>query len=338
MIIRATSSLPVPLRHVKQLLVAIVATCAVLSHSARAQTPGPEVFAPGVISGAANDLSPAFTPDGRTVFFTRGNSMQSTILVSHRTAGGWSKPAIAPFSGEWRDLEATMAPDGSYLVFASNRPAVAGGRPLDGVYNGGVQEGRGGNLWRVDRTPHGWGAPYRLPDVINGNTSIFSPSIAADGSLYFMQPTGLQQRFHIFRAAWSHGAYETPVAVPIAAGDDVGDFDPAVAPDESYIVFSSARLQAKGTSLFIAFRRNGSWTPPEYLGDTVSAPGTGNIEARLGPGARVLYFSSTRVVATPPGDRAASARGLASMEVWNDGLMNVWRVSLDPWLRAGTER
>lgn len=326
----------------KQLLVAVIATCAVLSQPARARAPAPapapEVFAPGVISGAANDLSPAFTPDGRTVFFTRGNSAQSTILVSHRTADGWSKPEIAPFSGEWRDLEATMAPDGSYLVFASNRPAVVGGRPLDGYYNGAVQEGRGGNLWRVDRTPQGWGAPYRLPDVINGNASIFSPSIAADGSLYFMQPVGPRQRFHIFRAAWSGGAYAAPVEVPIAAGDDVGDFDPAVAPDESYIVFSSARLTAKGTSLFIALRQHGTWTTPVYLGDTVSAPGTGNIEARLGPGARVLYFSSTRVVPTPLGDRAASARGLESMEAWNDGLMNVWQVSLDPWLRAAGDR
>lgn len=308
--------------------------CLALAAPAAAQAPKPDVFAPGVISGPANDMSPAFTPDGRTVFFTRANGMQSTILVSRRSGARWSKPVIAPFSGEWRDLEATMAPDGSYLIFASNRPTVAGGKPLDAFYNGAPRPGRGGNLWRVDRTAHGWSAPRRLPDVVNANTSIFSPSIAGDGSLYFMQPTGAKGRFHLFRAAYVNGAYTTPVPVDVGAGEDVGDFDPAVAPDESFLVFSSARLPAKGTSLFITFRDHGTWTTPAYLGDTVSAPGTNNIEARLGPDGRTLYFSSARVLPTPPDDRAASARGLALMDAWNDGLMNVWRVSLDGWLAA----
>ena len=57
-----------------------------------AQQAVPEVFAPGVISGPANDLSPAFTPDDRTVFFTRANAEQSPILLSHHSAGMWSTP------------------------------------------------------------------------------------------------------------------------------------------------------------------------------------------------------------------------------------------------------
>lgn len=310
---------------------------AVTAARAGAQGPAPEVFAPGTISGPASDLSPAFTPDGRTVFFTRTNGMQSTILVSHRVAGRWSAPEIAPFSGRWRDLEPAMAPDGSYLIFASNRPTTREGSPLDGHYNGATQPEKGGNLWRVDRTARGWGAPQRLPDVINQSSSIFSPSIAANGNLYFMQPTGPHERFHLFRAGYEHGAYTTPVAVDVGAEEDVGDFDPAVAPDERFLVFSSARLSAKGTSLFITFEHDGAWAPPVYLGDSVSAPGSGNIEARLGPDARTLYFSSTRVVPTPLDDAMASVRGLARMDRWNDGLMNVWRVSLAPWLRAGAE-
>lgn len=165
-----------------------------------AQHAVPEIFAPGIISGPANDLSPAFTPDGQTVFFTRANPDQSTIMVSHLSAGTWSKPEIASFSGVWRDLEPAMAVDGSYLIFASNRPATEGGTAIDAFYNGAPQPGRGGNLWRVDRTASGWGSPHRLPDVVNGNMSIFSPALAGDGSLYFMQPTGAKTRFHIFRA------------------------------------------------------------------------------------------------------------------------------------------
>jgi hypothetical protein len=319
--------------------IVIVSLLGITGRALPSREPRPEVFGPGVISGPANDLSPAFTPDGRTVFFTRANAEQSIILVSHLSGEKWSKPEIAPFSGVWRDLEPAMAMDGSYLIFASNRPAIEGGTPLDAFYNGATQPKKGGNLWRVDRTTNGWGAPHRLPDVINGNSSVFSPALAANGSLYFMQPSGAKSHFHIFRSRLTHGEYEPPVAVSVSAGEDVGDFDPVVAPDESFMVFSSARLTDKGTSLFIAFQKNDGWSTPAYMDSVVSPPMTGNIEARLSPDHRTLYWSSTRVV--PPqsnSDRAAAERSLREMEAWNNGLANVWSVALDHWIGAGPTR
>lgn len=295
--------------------------------------PVPVVFAPGSISGSANDLSPAFTPDGNTVFFTRSNGSQSTVVLSHRVRGQWSKPAIASFSGEWRDLEVAMAPDGSYLVFVSNRPAAPGGKPLDGFYNGQAQPAAGGNIWRVDRTTTGWGEPRRLPDAVNSNPSIYSPSVVGDGSIYFMQPIGSGTRFHLFRAQRTGDTFAQPVVVPVATDTATGDFDPAVARDESFMVFSSSRLHEKGNSLFIVVRADGAWGAPEYMGDAVSEPGGNNIEARLSPDNRTLYFSSRRVTRVQfPQDRAAAGRGLAQMELWDNGLQNIWSVSLDHWL------
>jgi len=78
------------------------------------------VFAPGIISGPGNDAAVAFTPDGETLYVTR----QHTILVSHRRGDTWSEPEVAPFSGRWGDAEPAIAPDGSFLIFASNRPAA----------------------------------------------------------------------------------------------------------------------------------------------------------------------------------------------------------------------
>src|SRR5258708_2037324 len=92
----------------------------------------PRVFAPGVISGPAHDSAPAFTPDGKIVVFGRSSAAAAFLLISHKTDRSWSEPKIAPFSGQWLDMEPAMSPDGSYLIFASNRPAVPGGRPVDG--------------------------------------------------------------------------------------------------------------------------------------------------------------------------------------------------------------
>ena len=75
--------------------------------------PTPQVFAPGVVSGPANDGSPTFSPDGNTIFFTRSAANWSVIVESRKAHGKWSRPTLAPFSGEWSDLAPEMSPDGT---------------------------------------------------------------------------------------------------------------------------------------------------------------------------------------------------------------------------------
>lgn len=258
---------------------------------AHAQTPA--IFAPGVISGPLNDAAPAFTPDGHTVYFQRGGpELTTTIMMSHLAKGQWSMPVVASFSGDWQNIEPAMAPDGSYLIFSSNRPAMAGAAVLNGYWSGKRWPGRGGNLWRVDRKNDGWGQPVRLPDIVNSDSSVFSPAITADGSLYFMKPLADTGKFHLYRCAWRNGQYEAPIRLSFSMTDTVGDFDPAVAPDDSYLVFCSGRRPAAHTELWIVFRDHDSWGKPVSLGPEINR-NVGNIEARLSPDQRLLYFSSS---------------------------------------------
>jgi len=252
----------------------------------------PEVFAPGTISGPDHDAAPAFAPDGKTVWFNRSDGAHSTILESRLEAGRWSAPRVASFSGQWSDMEPAMSPDGRFLVFVSNRPADGGDRPLDGRFMGKTFPGGGGNLWRVERTAAGWSAPVRLPDAINSDPSTFAPSVAADGSLWFMHPVDDGRRFRLYRAAWRDGRFEAPAALPFSDGT-TNDVDPAVAPDESFVVFGSSRPPARDMDLFVAFRQGSAWSAPRHLGDVVNSPGS-DAEARLSPDARTLYFSSER--------------------------------------------
>jgi Tol biopolymer transport system component len=290
----------------------------------------PSIFAPGVISGPAHDSAPAFTPDGRTVYFTRSNAAHSTIFVSHHDGGRWQEAKIAPFSGEWNDMEATFAPDGSYLVFVSNRPAIAGGAPIEGRFNGTMQ--KGGNLWRVDRVGAGWSVPKRLPDAVNPNTSTFAPSVAADGSLWFMTTDDRSGKFRLFRAQRRDGTYLTAEPLPFSDGATT-DVDPAVAPDESFVVFGSARVAGRGMDLYIASREGDHWSDPRALGDVNSAGS--EAEARLGPDARTLYFSSDRVVPTGfPRSRQQAAEDSVRLQEWDNGNYNIWTIPLAPLRNA----
>src|SRR5262249_3634601 len=74
----------------------------------------------------AGDAPPALWPGEGAVLFARGLGAGRGVLISRRDGDGWTTPQPAPFSsGTWVDMEPAMAPDGSALVFASNRPAQA---------------------------------------------------------------------------------------------------------------------------------------------------------------------------------------------------------------------
>lgn len=253
------------------------------------------LFVPGEIPGVTNrDAAPAFSPDGKSVYFGQSADKKDiTIVVSYKKGGKWSEPVAASFSGNFPNLEPAFAPNGKYMIFASSRPTVEGGKNIDGSWSKQNFPGKGGNLWKVELTKNGWGTPERLPDIINQNTSIFSPAITADGSVYFMLPD-TAGKFHIRRSQYKDGKYETPVR-PSFSVDAYGDVDPAVAPDESFLIFSSGRPPAlpHTADLFIVFRTPNGWSEPIDLRLKTSDKVFG-VEARLSPDLKTLYFSNQR--------------------------------------------
>ena len=268
-----------------------------LAGSARAQT----AFAPGAIPTTDPiNAGGAFTPDGDTVYyFRRGQGADTTLAIvfSRKDHGAWTPPQVASFSGRYTDLEPSLSPDGSYMVFSSNRPTTPGGGRLDGRYNGKSYTGGGGNLWRVDRTPSGWGEPWLLGPSINADSSVFSPCIAPDGSLYFMKPDS-GKAFHLYRA--SVGGTSEPLPFSRTA---YGDFDPAVGPGEAYVVFSSPRPSLPDsvhkTHLFIVFRTPQGWTEPLDLRSAFPGGGIWGVEAHLSPDGKTLYYANVDVKVMP---------------------------------------
>ena len=301
----------------------VLAGMADVARAQRADSPPAVViFAPDAIAGTANDGAAAFTPDGSTVVFMRDTGSGSTLMESQREHGRWSAPRTAAFSGHWHDLDPSMAPDGSFLLFVSNRPATPGGPPIDAIHAGKRRAGQGMNLWRVNRQGNHWGAPVRLPDTVNVCSLISSPSIAADGSIYFIGCAGPNSDFKLLQSSYRDGHYAAPCVV--ALGDtDATIRDPAIAPDRSFIVVSVKHAAQGPYRLAIAFRTPNGWSTPRDLGGAVN--GGESMGAQLGPDHRTLYFYSDRRL--PPSDPNAAA-------TWNNGADHIWRVSLAPWLDA----
>jgi Tol biopolymer transport system component len=245
----------------------------------------PQLFASGVISGPMDNGSPTFSPDGKTLFFTRsGDSQTPTIMESTLTPHGWSLPIPAPFSGEWNDQHPAFSPDGRFLVFVSTRP-------FEGA------EGRVANLWRVQREGSGWSKPEHLPATVNIGPAIFAPSVAADGSIYFLKidKENGKRIFQLYRSRFSNGAYALAEKLSFSS-PATADVDPEVAPDQSFLVFASSGRRKGDTNehLYIVRRSGKGWgsvSPLHYAGERASS---NDNEPRIGRDGRTLYFASDR--------------------------------------------
>lgn len=306
------------------ILLSMLILCTDASHATTLPA-SPHIFAPGVISGPLSDGSITFSADGKTAFFWRSEGgNRASIYESDLASKNWSTPRRVAFSGKWRDLDPAMAPDGSFLLFVSNRPATPDGKRLDAVdKQGKVYPGFGMNIWRVDRHGERWGAPVRLPQSINSSTSTFAPSIAGDGSLYYIGRIGPDGALHLLHSAYRDARYQPPTIVALGNPGDVIR-DPAIAPDQSFIVFSTRPAAGKRPlRLAIAFRHQDVWSTPIDLGDGVNDNGYA-MGGQLGADHRTLYFYSARA------DRALPS-GSAP---WSNGSDNIWAVSLTPWLDA----
>lgn len=300
------------------------------SASSSSSLPEAEIFAPGVISGPANDGSPTFSPDGKTLFFTRSAARWSIILESHKKGGSWTKPVIAPFSGRWSDSSPAFAPDGSYLIFVSVRPLPAA--PSGAAANN--KPAHESHIWRVDRTSNGWSAPVELPAAVNCFQGVFRPSVAADGTIYFTARAN-SKNLSLFRAKFRNGQYVQAEPLPFSDGS-VQDVDPEIAPDQSFLIFSSTRtLQGddQHEHLFILRQKNGAWgsiEPIRYAGDFANGSSNDN-EARLGPDHRSLYFTSDRVIPVHfPRSEQQAIEDTKRLELWDNSNSNVWIIPLNP--------
>ena len=292
----------------------------------------PQVFAPGTISASGNVDAVTFSPGGDWAWFDEVAGGGSTIMQSHRRDGIWTPPEIAAFSGEWRDLDPAMAPDGSFIIFCSNRPESPAGQALDArTFDGRVRAGYGSHLWRANRVGPGWGEPFPLPAVVNDDTRIYSPSVVKDGSVYFQHPDADSRTFHLMRSQLRDGVYQRPV--PVVIGPRQADErDPAVAADESFIVFSTKNPPGKPEArLVIAFRSGERWGDAVDLGDGVNHDGAEG--PHLGPDGLTIYFDSTATFQVDyPRTRSRTLQDLERARLWDNGNSHLWSFSLAPWL------
>jgi hypothetical protein len=231
--------LPLPV-----LLLLVTMPAADLPNGMKAPGDVAEIFLPGVVSSPDDEYGLAVTRDWSEIYFTRMSGDSSSIMVIHRTDALWSAPAVTSFSRPCGASHPWLAPDGSHLYFVSRRPCPGSTQDL--------------NVWVTERVAGGWAPPKSLGAPVTRRT-VHAPSISATGTLY---ASGL---IRLRKTA-------TGYAEPEALKPDIQGSHPAVASDESSIVFSARRRDGLGANdLYVVFAEaDGCWSEPVNLGAGVN--------------------------------------------------------------------
>ncbi len=246
----------------------------------------PEKFAPGVVSTDHQEhSSPTFSPDGTEIYWSlwrRPDEGLPQVIVFVRQEGKrWSKPQTASFSGTYSDGGPVLSQDGQRLYFYSKRPSPRAGKIANN------------DIWSVQRTPGGWSTPQNIGSPVNTKRLEAAPSVTMDGTLYFVgYHQGVAGEMGIHRSKCVDGQYMKPEALDVIINSQYHDWTPYIAPDESYLVFSSTRPGGYGAfDLYIAFRKtDGGWTEAQNMGSEINTEASERFPG-VSPDGKYLFFT-----------------------------------------------
>ena len=162
----------------------------------------------------------------------------------------WAEPEIVSFSGEYKDLEPFLSPNGLRLYFVSNRP-------LDDT----TTTIKDYDIWYVERESIStiWSAPINIGSSVNTAYDEFYPSVANNNNLYFTRDSpDTKGKDDIFFSEWQDGNYKLPQSISDSINTASYEFNSYVSPDETFIIFSGYNRKGGFGSgdLYISFRNH----------------------------------------------------------------------------------
>ena len=245
------------------------------------ETAVPLLLPPGTINSPDPEFGLALTNGNTRLYFNRTSPDRSRILLleSRFENGQWTLPNLPAFSDtSFRDIDPCWVPSGNGILLSSNRP-------LPGTASSDF------NLWLAapdNRTPTALG-----PGVNSPADEVFC-SMNRSKNLYFARFN--DRKAAIYRYAMEQAPSQDAQRLTFPGVDSMVSLsNPAISPDERYLVFTSGDLPGYGSAdLFIARRlTDGSWSRPRNLGETLNSPFTDFAPAFSADG-KTLFFTSER--------------------------------------------
>lgn len=226
----------------------------------------PKIFAPGKISlSGRGEFASVFSADSTEMIYGVSDGKKTEIQSIHLAGKTWSEPRTIITHERYSYMDAFLSPDETRLYYISNQPIEGQGEPKDP------------DLWFSERVENGWGVPQNAGPVLNSDQGEYYVSFTDDGTIYFTTnraaAKGQEFNFDIHAATFLNGEYQKPVRLAATVNSEGYDGDVFVAPDESYLIFSSERPDGLGNGdLYVSFRTtDGGWTIAKNMGQNINS-------------------------------------------------------------------
>lgn len=220
-----------------------------------------KVFAPGRVSNAYKDNSAFLSPDTKEFFFTRyGGEHKNWVLLSYKYQNGlWHKSVVMPRVG--RPL---LSPDGKILHLGAKFK---------------------------EQTDQGWSEIKSLGKLYE-SMEIMRLTSSKQGT-YVFDEIGLPEGDGKLRySRLIDGKREQPKEFGEHINSGMYTAHPFIAPDESYLIWDTERIEGYGSQdLYISFRQaDGTWGNAINMGNKVNS-GASEGGAYVSPDGKYLFFN-----------------------------------------------
>ncbi|QNQ08258.1 TolB family protein [Sphingomonas alpina] len=199
---------------------------------------------PVPFNSPTRDFDPAFSADGRHVYFCSdrpgGLGGDDVYRVAVTRDGFGPAEALGPgVNSPGNEFGPMLSPDGATLLFSSNRPGGAGRY----------------DLYTARRQRDGFAAARPLAGAVNGGADEFDATFLADGKTIVFARAGDMQvdRVDLFQASPVRGRYDAgtilPASVNMPGKDSYGPMLDWSQPDR--LLFSGQRAGATSMELYL---------------------------------------------------------------------------------------
>lgn len=221
------------------------------------------------VNSPQNDFAPAVSPDGSYMIFNSGrNGKYQDLFISYYRDGSWSSPEpLDILNSPYNDETPFISSDGRYLVFASDRDGSMEMRDANNQVKVSF------DIYFSENIDGKWTVPEPLPGEINTVHHERTPSITADGKLYYTTWLfGDSSKTVLVEADNVDGNFVNPR--PMKGPFNTGFQDVGLIPAEDLkgFFFASNRPDSIGMyDLYFVSFENGVYGTPVNLGDRINS-------------------------------------------------------------------
>lgn len=239
----------------------------------------PVLFAPDIISKNTLEHSAAiFSSDGNEVYWVSRKNQESRLNIWRmlRINNLWTKPEVFnPLGDSINHFDPFLTSNGEKIYFGADS-------------NGNT------DIWFTEKQGKQWNKPQRLSLSINNLDGQCQASLTTNATVYYLEHRTINNNWScdILKSRIKNGVYLSPDTLPVCINSvSSEDWTPFIAPDDSYLIFSSRR-DRKYDDLYISFHdiQTETWSEPINLGEPINT-GAQETFPTVSPDGKYLFFT-----------------------------------------------